>query len=63
MTLEAAINVDYDLCDPRIRCHADKLGAEVYTFHDSLGHEFRALAFDYETARDIFHNESWEPWL
>jgi hypothetical protein len=48
--------MDYDICDPVIRCNADKEGATV--FEVFLGHQpLRVLTFDLQRAEEIA--QSW----
>jgi hypothetical protein len=45
----APTSVDYDACSPLIQCHADKIGARIFT-EDFFGREIRVLAFDADDA-------------
>jgi hypothetical protein len=52
--------VEYDICDPEIRCFADKAGASVFEVNRGR-RVVRVLTFDLERAREIArdsHNES-----
>jgi hypothetical protein len=50
----------YDLCDPSIRCNADKFGAEV--FEVEVGRKVvRVLTFSQEEAAQIARSEQERP--
>jgi len=50
----------YDLCDPAIRCNADKFGATV--FEVELGRKIvRVLTFSQEEAEQIARAEKEQP--
>lgn len=50
----------YDLCDPSIRCNADKFGAEV--FEVEVGRKVvRVLTFSQEEAEQIARSEQERP--
>ena len=57
MNLSLALNLDYDICSPLIRCHADKIGARVFTASNGYGGILRILAFTEEEAGKLASQE------
>lgn len=54
--------MDYDICDPSIRCGADKIGASVFLVGRKNGKLCRVLAYSQRDAeglaREYSENES-----
>ncbi len=53
--------MNYDICDPTIRCGADKVGASVFMIDQGRGRVCRVLAYSQNDAerlaRDSMENE------
>ena len=45
--------MDYEICDPSIRCGADKIGASIFVIEQSKGRTCRVLAFSWSDAERL----------
>ena len=45
--------MDYDICDPSIRCGADKVGATVFVIERGSGRGCRVLAYTQDDAERL----------
>ena len=45
--------MDYDICDPSIRCRADKVGATVFVIERGSGRACRVLAYNERDAERL----------
>jgi hypothetical protein len=45
--------MNYDICDPSIRCGADKVGATVFLIEQGRGKVCRVLAYTQEDAERL----------
>jgi len=46
-------NMNYDICDPSIRCGADKVGASVFVIEQGRGRVCRVLAYNQNDAERL----------
>lgn len=54
--------MDYDICDPSIRCGADKVGASVFLIERKNGKVCRVLAFTQRDAERLAREYSENEW-
>ena len=54
--------MDYDICDPSIRCGADKVGASIFVIERGNGRVCRVLAFNPWDAERLAREYSENEW-